>query len=165
MISPQSGENSVLQLNMGEGKSSVIVPMVAAALGNGQNFIRVVVLKTLATQMFNLLVNRMGGLLSRQIFYLPFSRSIKLDQHKLELIEALYQECAETGGIMVAQPEHILSFKLMSIDKLLSSSSGAGTQLAEKLVHVQRWLDVNSRDLLDESDEVRDITMEPVAVC
>ena len=29
---PSSGSNTVLQLNMGEGKSSVIVPLVAVAL-------------------------------------------------------------------------------------------------------------------------------------
>jgi hypothetical protein len=34
MRSPPNGENSVMQLNMGEGKSSVIVPIVAAALAN-----------------------------------------------------------------------------------------------------------------------------------
>lgn len=32
MMSPSSGSNSVMQLNMGLGKSSVIVPIVAAAL-------------------------------------------------------------------------------------------------------------------------------------
>ena len=36
MISPSSDANSLLQMNMGEGKSSVIVPMVAAALANGE---------------------------------------------------------------------------------------------------------------------------------
>jgi hypothetical protein len=160
MISPDSGENSVLQLNMGEGKSSVIVPMVAATLGNRQNLVRVIVLKTLANQMFSLLVNRMGGLLSRQIFYLPFSRSIKLDDHKLELIEVLYQECVKTGGIMVAQPEHILSFKLMGLDKLFDANSEEEARFARKLVHLQRWLDETSRDVLDESDEVRKTDFE-----
>lgn len=34
MRSPPNGSNAVMQLNMGEGKSSVIVPIVAAALAN-----------------------------------------------------------------------------------------------------------------------------------
>jgi hypothetical protein len=34
MMSPSSGSNSVMQLNMGLGKSSVIVPIVAAALAD-----------------------------------------------------------------------------------------------------------------------------------
>ncbi|KAI7909537.1 hypothetical protein M9X92_011577 [Pyricularia oryzae] len=32
MISPPGRQNSIMQLNMGEGKSSVIVPLVAASL-------------------------------------------------------------------------------------------------------------------------------------
>lgn len=48
----------VLQLNMGEGKSHVIVPLVAAALADSKTLARVVVLKPLAGQMFHLLVER-----------------------------------------------------------------------------------------------------------
>lgn len=35
MISPSSGKNSVFQLNMGEGKTSVIIPLLVSALANG----------------------------------------------------------------------------------------------------------------------------------
>ena len=45
LITPSSGKNSVLQLNMGEGKSSVIVPIVAWALADGKKLVRIVVLK------------------------------------------------------------------------------------------------------------------------
>ncbi|THH06264.1 hypothetical protein EW146_g9666, partial [Bondarzewia mesenterica] len=55
MIAPSSGENTALQLNMGEGKSSVIVPLVSAALADGTSLVRVVVLKSLSNQMFQLL--------------------------------------------------------------------------------------------------------------
>ncbi|KAK5656480.1 hypothetical protein OQA88_4863 [Cercophora sp. LCS_1] len=36
MIAPPSGRNTVLQMNMGQGKTSCIVPMVVAALANGE---------------------------------------------------------------------------------------------------------------------------------
>ncbi|CAE7096224.1 unnamed protein product [Rhizoctonia solani] len=39
MIFPSSGENSVMQLNMGEGKSSVIIPIVAATLAKGRSLL------------------------------------------------------------------------------------------------------------------------------
>jgi hypothetical protein len=45
MISPRSNRNISLQLNMGEGKSSVIVPLVASTLADGSNLLRVVTLK------------------------------------------------------------------------------------------------------------------------
>ena len=57
MISPASEENSVMQVNMGEGKSSVIVPIAAATLADGHRLVRVIVPKSLTTQMKYLLVD------------------------------------------------------------------------------------------------------------
>ncbi|ETW75527.1 hypothetical protein HETIRDRAFT_331204 [Heterobasidion irregulare TC 32-1] len=79
MIAPSSGQSAVIQLNMGEGKSCVIVPMTAVALANGRSPVRVVVLKSLASQMFQLLVERLCGLTNRRIFYMPFSRNVNVD--------------------------------------------------------------------------------------
>jgi hypothetical protein len=73
MMSPSSGSNSVMQLNMGLGKSSVIVPIVAAALADTTQLVRVIVLKPLAMQMFQLLVRKLGGMLNRRVLYLPIS--------------------------------------------------------------------------------------------
>jgi hypothetical protein len=61
MIDPSSGSNSVIQLNMGRGKTSVIVPNTAADLTDGMKLVRVVVLRPLAMQMFQLLVRKLGG--------------------------------------------------------------------------------------------------------
>jgi Protein of unknown function (DUF3638)/Protein of unknown function (DUF3645) len=154
MISPSSGKNTVLQLNMGEGKSSVIVPMVAAVLANGHMLTRVVVLKSLSTQMFQLLVQRLSGLANRRIFYMPFSRAIKLGDLQVKLIQDLYKKCLDVGGILVVQPEHILSFKLMGIDRLVCSKSPNDREIGLDLLESQRWLEKNSRDILDESDEI-----------
>jgi Protein of unknown function (DUF3638) len=68
MVAPtgSSNQNTVHQLNMGEGKSSVIVPMISTALADGRIFVRVVVLKSLSSQMFRLLVDRLSGLLNRE---------------------------------------------------------------------------------------------------
>src|SRR5271154_811666 len=90
MIAPSSKRNTALQLNMGEGKSSVIVPMVAVALSDGQRFARVVVLKPLASQMFQLLVERLSGLANRRIFYMPFTRTGTLTTTQVQRIQQLY---------------------------------------------------------------------------
>lgn len=50
-----------MQLNMGQGKSSVIVPIIAATLANREKLVRIVVLKPLAMQMFHLLVQKLDG--------------------------------------------------------------------------------------------------------
>ena len=47
MMSPSSGANSVLQLNMVEGKCSVIISIMVAALADGKRLVRVVILKSL----------------------------------------------------------------------------------------------------------------------
>ncbi|KAG2113634.1 hypothetical protein BD769DRAFT_1364038 [Suillus cothurnatus] len=158
MISPSSGDNTALQLHMGEGKSSVIVPICCAALADGSKLVRVIVPKPLTVQMFQLLVERLGGLTNRRIFYLPFSRSSPITPEHAEIIQSLFDECRRVGGILVAQPDHVLSFKLMTVEKQLSSAKESGqgslTGLATTLLSSQRWLDTCTRDILDESDEL-----------
>lgn len=156
MISPSSKSNQTLQLNMGEGKSSVIVPIISAALADGQKLVRVVVLKPLSGQMFRLLVQKLSGLANRRIFYMPFSRKVKLDSLRASLIRELYEECMRVRGILLVQPEHMLSFKLMGLDQLF----GGDKDVATILLDCQRWLGANSRDILDESDEILHVRHE-----
>lgn len=156
MISPSSCANSIMQLNMGEGKSSVIVPMVAAALADGKKLVRIVVLKPLATQMFHMLLNKLGGMLGRRIFHMPISRSVRLDVLKATKIRKLCEECMHTGGVLLVQPEHLLSFELMSLERLLSDE----LELGNILTKTQLWLERNSRDILDESDEILSVRFE-----
>ena len=137
-MTPLSRENSILQLNMGEGKSSVIVPMVAASLADGQKLVRVVVLKPLLRQMFRLLVNRLGGLANRQIFYAPFSRAVHVGPKEAHHIQSMYEECMRVRGVLVVQPEHLLSFKLMGIDRRLRTTMTDET--AGALLKSQQWL-------------------------
>ena len=121
MISPTSKRNISLQLNMGEGKSSVILPLVASTLANGSDLVRVVTLKPLSNQMFELLVSRLAGLANRPIFHVPISRSLRLNTSLVRTIWGLFERCVAEGGVLVSQPEHILSLKLMNINNLLFS--------------------------------------------
>ncbi|KAG2112417.1 hypothetical protein DEU56DRAFT_935108 [Suillus clintonianus] len=164
MISPSSGNNTALQLHMGEGKSSVIVPICCAALADGSNMVRVVVLKPLAEQMFQLLVERLGGLTNRRIFYLPFSRSLSITSHHAETIRSLFEECKAIRGVLVAQPDHILSFKLMTVERQLSPAAAVepSTKLSALMLNTQRWLDMHTRDILDESDELLHVRFQVV---
>ena len=72
MREPSVSGNAVMQLNMGEGKSTVITPMVAAALADGTQLVRVVVAKPQSKQMAQMLISKFGGLLRRRIYYMPF---------------------------------------------------------------------------------------------
>ncbi|KAH9056908.1 hypothetical protein EDB87DRAFT_1157643 [Lactarius vividus] len=155
MISPTCQRSASFQLNMGEGKSSVIVPLVAATLADGSNLVRIVTLKPLSNQMFQLLLGRISGLTDRRIFYVPFSRELKMSTSVVQSISTLYRRCAKDGGVLVVQPEHILSQKLMCIDTLIASDDDhEKLPTAGQLKDLQRWLAGVSRDVLDESDEI-----------
>ncbi|KAG9309802.1 hypothetical protein JVU11DRAFT_10178 [Chiua virens] len=172
MISPSSGENTAMQLNMGEGKSSVIAPIVVVALADGDQLVRVIVPKALTAQMFQILVDRLGGLTNRRVYHLPFSRSLEVDEQKAAVLQQLMSECMKERGILVVQPEHILSLKLVSVEKQLPQGEyrcvalpllesvekqlpqGEDRRVALPLLELQKWLHSHSRDILDESDEI-----------
>ncbi len=156
MISPTCRRSALLQLNMGEGKSSVIIPLIAAILADGSNLTRIVTLKPLSNQMFQLLVSRLSDLADRRIFYVPFSRDLRMmSTDMVEKISTLYRQCAVDGGVLVVQPEHIFSQKLTCIDRLLASRNHPWIRdIAKRLSELQSWLARVSRDVLDESDEI-----------
>lgn len=140
----------------GEGKSSVIVPLVAVAIANGSRLSRVIVLKSLAKQMSDTLAVRLGGLLDRPVYYMPFTRKIEITTAVVKQIQLLQEACKSSKGILLAQPEHILSFKLIGIERLTAGDF----QVASLLLEAQSWLEANSRDLLDESDEILDVKFQ-----
>ncbi|EGX47244.1 hypothetical protein AOL_s00091g65 [Orbilia oligospora ATCC 24927] len=150
MMNDAKDGNAVMQLNMGEGKSAVIVPAVVAALADTQRFVRSIVLKPLSTQMFRILVQRLSGLCDRRIYFLPLSRGLSLTLDGVDRIRSLYKDCMSHGSILLALPEHLLSFKLMGLEKLIQGD----TALSQPLITTQKWLDENTRDVLDESDEI-----------
>lgn len=173
MITPPGNHNSIVQLCMGEGKTSVIVPIVAASLADGTKLVRVVVLKPLAGQMFQTLVQKLGGLVNRRIFCMPFSRGIEMGMKEIADVKSLYEDCMKSGGILLVQPEHIMSFKLLGLEWLYNSKNNqqqmvngvmsnckSDGEVAKSLIGTQRWLDMNSRDILDESDEILNVRHE-----
>ncbi len=156
MIRPSSSANSLIHLYMGEGKSSVIIPLVAVALADGKRMVRIIVLKSLIKQMSQTITQRLGGLVGRKIYFLPFSRSTVVEEGTLRQIETLQKECMRGKGVLLAQPEHVLSFKLLGIERLISGHH----RLAAQLLACQKWLEENSRDILDESDEILDVRFQ-----
>ncbi|KAG9514191.1 hypothetical protein KCV07_g8292, partial [Aureobasidium melanogenum] len=149
MMSPRSGSNSVMQLNMGEGKSSVIVPMLAAALADGIHLVRIVVLKPLLRQTEQVLAQRLGGLLGHRICHIPFSRKTTINSETIGGISEVVADYRNNRGIMIVLPEEILSMKLMTREKMMSNKT-----LAAAILDLQRSLGTVCRDIIDESDEI-----------
>lgn len=178
MRTPTPGTNSVCQLNMGDGKSSIIVPSVAATLADKKRqvyytwfvsslgraniyrfrLVRIIVARAQSKQMLQMLVSKLGGLLNRRIYHMPFSRKVKLNSAKADAIRDLYKECMANGGIMLVQPEHILSFKLMGVECLYNGNH----DVARSLLDTQQFFDTVSRDIVDECDENFSVKFELV---
>ncbi|KAE9976350.1 hypothetical protein BLS_002095 [Venturia inaequalis] len=159
MLSPSSGGNCCYQMNMGEGKTSVITPIVAATLAKGILLPRVIVLPALAAQMFHIMRQKLGGMLNRRVVSLPFSRSVQLSTSQAIDVHKIYKKCLLEKCVVLCQPEHILSFDLMGIEKSLADAEHS---LGLQLVKTQQWIDRNTRDLLDESDEILNVKFELV---
>ena len=73
-----------MQPNMSEGKSSVIVPTVAAALADGSRLVYIIVDNPQSEQMFQILVSKLESFLDRQVYHMlstkEFPDSIKVSE-------------------------------------------------------------------------------------
>ncbi|KAF5977410.1 very large low complexity protein [Fusarium bulbicola] len=153
ITSPPSMFNSVLQMNMGQGKTSCIMPMAAILLADTTNLCRLVVPRALLLQTAQVMQSRLGGLVGREVCHLPFARRSPTDDQALDLYHSLHKSTLAAGGVMLCLPEHLLSFKLSGLQKLADKE----TKKAQKMMYIQAWLESSSRDVLDESD----LTLSP----
>jgi hypothetical protein len=147
-IDPSSGSNQTLQLNMGEGKTSAIIPVVAAFLADSRNLMRVVVPRPLIPQTATLLLGSLGGLVGRQIKHVPFSRKTQSSMETIKTYFNVHNEMRKSRGVMLTASEHMLSFKLCGIQKLADNRY----EESSAMINVQSWLDKHGRDVVDESD-------------
>lgn len=147
-INPASKSNSVLQMNMGQGKTSIIVPMVACKLANAERLVRIIVPKPLLLPTAQLLQSRLGSLLGRKLLHLPFSRKTPTDTVKAYF--DLHKAALLNSGITIALPEHLLSFRLSGLQRLSDGYVNEGNTM----IKVQQWINNKSRDVMDESDQI-----------
>ncbi|KAI9666766.1 MAG: hypothetical protein M1831_001542 [Alyxoria varia] len=161
-ISPASKSNALLQLNMGEGKSSIIIPMVVAVLADRKRLTRVIVPRNLLYQTAGGLQARISGLIGRKVKHVPFTRRTKINKETVILYDRIHHDMVEHQGVIVALPEHNMSFKLKS-QEALSAAEAQNTgsselaRQAKPMVQIQRWLDKCCRDLIDESDYILEV--------
>ena len=121
IIAPHSGENTIMQVNMGKGKSSVIIPICAAALTNSCQLVQVIVPKALKMQMLQLLANRLSGLVGMQIHHLTLSHS-GIYPH-VDFIRKVMNE----HGILVMTSEDVLAVRLTSVDGMINDTIKANS--------------------------------------
>jgi hypothetical protein len=126
------------------------MPMVAAVLADGKNLLRLVVPKSLLLQTSRLLQARLGGLLGREVTHVPFSRRTPTSSATIKTYHRIHQRTQRSSGVILALPEHILSFKLSGLQRL----SDGLIHEAKEMVNIQKWLTSHARDVLDECDNI-----------
>lgn len=95
---PEIGtKHNVMQLNMGEGKTAVIVPILASILSDGQQACQITVLKSLFATNLKSLRRYLGGMLNRKVYVFPCRRDMPIGQYA-ELILDIYEECKLKKG-------------------------------------------------------------------
>jgi hypothetical protein len=147
-IYPASSSNSVLQMNMGQGKTSCIMPMVATTLADTKSLLRLIVPKPLLLQTAQLLQARIGGLLGREVRHVPFSRKTSTKSDTIKSFYNIHHEVFKSSGVILALPEHLLSFNLSGRQRMLDERMSE----ASVMLKVEAWLRRVCRDVLDESD-------------
>ena len=85
--------------------------------------------------MFELLVARLGGLANRPIYQLAFSRTPEYDRYgsqiptRIDDLHKIMRRCMDQRGVLLVQPEHVVSLKLMSIETQLCKGMFSADQL------------------------------------
>ena len=140
-----------VQLNMGLGKTRVILPMLILywSFSTDIKYIpRLCVLSTLLTEgcdYFHKVLS--SSVLGRRLFVLPFQRDVDLDMKKIKLLHDLIHHCRQEGGFVAVAPEHRLSLELKVKELHLKGETNLSKEL-QKVV-LCSWCDI-----LDEVDEV-----------
>lgn len=147
MRDPPNGNNAVIQLNMGEGKSSIIIPILSASLAQGTTLVRVFVGRHQSKQMMDTMAAAMGGLMNRSVFCMPYNRDSRLTVKDIAKVKETLVQCEQAGGVLLLQPEHHLSM-------LLSTSLNEDTNQTKSYVSLLNYLGKKCRDLVDEADEI-----------
>ncbi|KYQ92585.1 U3 snoRNP protein [Tieghemostelium lacteum] len=142
-----SKENICTQLQMGEGKTSVILPLMCLALSRKNKAVRVNVLPSLLETSRDDIIRRMGGILNRKLYMFPYQRDRNfLDRNQVSTMLNQLNECKNNNGIILSTPEHTLSFQLKWKLKFEDES--------KYMIDIINWYNDNVYDILDECDEL-----------
>jgi hypothetical protein len=83
---------------------------------------------------------------------MPFTRNLEIDHASVHSLHKFLQVAQRKGAIWLCEPEQLLSLKLLGFDRSLRDCPEA--PIGPCLIGMQRWLQGNTRDIIDESDEV-----------
>jgi len=137
------------QLNMGEGKTRVILPMLVLELARpgSPQLVRLNFLSQLLSEAYDFLHrNLTASLACRRLVQLPFHRDAPLSALDVRRMLAFLERCRAAGGSVVVAPEHRLSLQLKWHEARLPGNDA----LVAELTRLDAQL--HFHDILDECD-------------
>ena len=153
-----SGDKRVLQLNMGEGKTSVICPLVVSSLANKKQVVQLTFLTSLLETHGQELTIRLGGLLEQRVYYFPCNRQIDFTKDLVQKMIQKFTECRQERGCIVTVPEHrlsmLLKFEELCIGQLDHHRKTSVPDTAQSFLDLFKLHKESLVDIIDESDEI-----------
>jgi hypothetical protein len=151
----------IAQLNMGEGKTRVIPPMVVIHFGrqSGGAITRLHFLSPLLHEAFEYLHRTLcAGTLNIPLLLLPFNRDVKISTDDLKLMHSQIEECRASCGAICIAREHRASLQLKRHEQDLADTSTDHDTQARRaaLKKVFNLVENHPKyvDIFDESDEI-----------
>jgi hypothetical protein len=130
---------SMVQLNMGLGKTRVLVPMLVLEWASKDWLTRLNVLPQIIHEAIEFYRKSLvSSVQSIQLYTLPFHRSMALDASNESILSDELRRCKESNGILVVTPQHRNSLLLKQYDQEVFIDG----------------LALQTRDIIDESDSI-----------
>lgn len=142
----------IVQLNMGEGKTRVILPLLLLHWAKPSRHrdaavVRLHFLRALIDEAYQFLHNTLtGSILGRPLYVMPFHRDVQLTLENVRSMRGCFERCRNEGGALLVAPEHGHSLYLKGLE-LRSIDQDASNE-------IKRMEGMPFRDVLDESDEL-----------
>ena len=164
--------NSIAQLNMGEGKTRVIIPMLVIEFTHSRSLVmpttshppimRITILRALISEFVEYLTQTLQhSVFARRVYVTPFNRDVEIDcpKNAKKLLDT-FMECAMNGGVLVETPESRMS-KLLKLQELQMKASDycranegqRDKRLDEAVNFLRKVVEFPAVDVLDEADE------------
>ena len=143
-----SRPGAITQLNMGEGKTRVILPMLILELAQPDRLVRLHFLSQLIDEAYYYLHRHLtASLMCRRLLRLPFHRDVKLTAQDVAMMRDCLSRCMSACGAVCVAPEHRLSLQLKWHELWLAGK----TKLTQSLATLDA---LPFCDIFDESDEI-----------
>ncbi|KAG2494612.1 hypothetical protein HYH03_007377 [Edaphochlamys debaryana] len=160
---------AIAQLNMGEGKTRVILPMLALCWADGSRVVRLNFLSVLLDEAYgHLHAHLTASVLGRKLFTLPFHRDVELTEARVQAMASAMRHCRQDGGLVLVAPEHRLSLLLKRTEMRLKAETGEAVDRQAAALCCSALDELAAlpyMDVLDESDELLHHRFQLIYAC